>query len=192
MNKGRVEEFSDGVFSIIITIMVLEIPIPKTGDWNQLISASFLNTFIAYLISFVLVGSFWISHHQILEELKTVRVGFMWLNVAALFPISLVPFATAWQGEFSTPAPHFLYGAVYSATLFALWMLSRNVNRQIGTENKAFVRRHGVNTMRLYLVYASLVMTVLSLWIPYASSFGVIAITIAWRFIAAHQNKHKV
>ena len=97
MNKNRLEAFSDGVLAIIITIMVLEIKVPHSTDWNEL--AKLLPVFFSYIISFLLVGIYWGNHHHMLYTLKRVNSSIIWANLSLLFWLSLVPFATGWMGE---------------------------------------------------------------------------------------------
>lgn len=97
MNKNRLEAFSDGVFAIIITIMVLEIKIPHGGELADL--QPLIPTFISYLLSFIYVGIYWGNHHHMLHPVKRISPAIMWSNMSLLFVLSLIPFATGWMGE---------------------------------------------------------------------------------------------
>jgi uncharacterized membrane protein len=97
MTKTRLEAFSDGVLAIIITIMVLEIKVPHSADWNELIKL--LPVFFSYVISFLLVGIYWGNHHHLLHTLTRINSGIILSNLNLLFWLSLVPFATGWMGE---------------------------------------------------------------------------------------------
>ena len=97
MNKNRLEAFSDGVLAIIITIMVLEIKVPKTQDLEGL--KHLFPIFAAYILSFALVGVYWNNHHHLLHSLKKVNSPIMWANLNLLFWLSLIPFGTKWMGE---------------------------------------------------------------------------------------------
>ena len=96
MNKSRLEAFSDGVFAIIITIMVLELKVPVGTSWDVI--QPLLPVFFSYVLSFVYVGIYWNNHHHILKTVRTVNAGIMWANMHLLFWLSLVPFATGWMG----------------------------------------------------------------------------------------------
>ena len=91
------EAFSDGVIAILITIMVLELHAPESADWAGL--RPVLPTFLAYVLSFVIVGIYWANHHHLLQLAENVNGGILWANLHLLFWLSLVPFATAWMGE---------------------------------------------------------------------------------------------
>ncbi len=71
MSKGRLEAFSDGVIAIIITIMVLELKVPREPDLNAL--RPLLPLFLSYLLSFVFVGIYWNNHHHLLQAVRQVN-----------------------------------------------------------------------------------------------------------------------
>src|SRR5438045_8518222 len=97
MHKGRLEAFSDGVFAIIITIMVLELKVPHGADLAAL--APLLPVFLCYVLSFVYVGIYWNNHHHLLQAVQHVKGGVLWANLHLLFWLSLFPFVTGWMGE---------------------------------------------------------------------------------------------
>jgi len=97
MTKTRLEAFSDGVIAIIITIMVLELEIPKEASWHAL--KDLWPDFLSYIISFTMLGIYWGNHHHLIHTIKEVNSGIMWANLLLLFWLSLMPFATGWMGE---------------------------------------------------------------------------------------------
>jgi uncharacterized membrane protein len=97
MNKSRLEAFSDGVFAIIITIMVLEIKMPQGSTWQAL--AGIAPAFFSYVISFIFIGIYWGNHHHLLHTLKMVSWPIMLANLNLLFWLSLLPLGTNWMGE---------------------------------------------------------------------------------------------
>ena len=126
MSKGRLEAFSDGVFAILITIMVLELHAPEGNTFEAL--RPLLPKFISYILSFIYVAIYWNNHHHMFQIVKHVNGKVLWCNTLLLFCISLIPFVTAWMGEnhFSAP-PVALYGIVllmaslsYPLLLFSL------------------------------------------------------------------------
>jgi uncharacterized membrane protein len=111
MGKNRLEAFSDGVFAIIITIMVLELKIPKGSDFASLIPV--LPAFISYVLSFVYLGIYWNNHHHMLQATERVNGAVLWANLHLLFWLSLFPVVTAWVGDnHFAPAPMALYGVI--------------------------------------------------------------------------------
>src|SRR5215471_8394639 len=103
MSKGRLEAFSDGVFAVIITIMVLDMKVPRGADLQAL--KPVLPVFLCYVLSFVNVGIYWSNHHHLLHASERVTGGILWANLVLLFALSLLPFTTAWMGENYAPVP---------------------------------------------------------------------------------------
>ena len=111
MSKGRLEAFSDGVIAILITIMVLELTVPHGTDWEAL--RPLVPVFLAYVLSFVVLGIYWNNHHHLLQAAHRINGRILWANLHLLFWLSLVPFATRWMGESGlAPLPTAAYGAV--------------------------------------------------------------------------------
>uniref|UniRef100_I2Q4D4 Putative integral membrane protein n=1 Tax=Desulfovibrio sp. U5L TaxID=596152 RepID=I2Q4D4_9BACT len=122
MGKGRLEAFSDGVIAILITIMVLELKVPR-GETLEALSP-LLSTFLSYLLSFVYLGIYWNNHHHMLHATQHVSGGILWANLHLLFWLSLIPFATGWMGENNfAAAPSALYGAILLCAAIAYTML---------------------------------------------------------------------
>jgi uncharacterized membrane protein len=97
MNKTRIEAFSDGVFAIIITIMVLELKIPEGTSWE--VVRPLVPKFMSYLLSFIFVAIYWNNHHHLMHTARRVNAAIMWGNAHLLFWLSLIPFITGWMGE---------------------------------------------------------------------------------------------
>jgi uncharacterized membrane protein len=111
MGKGRLEAFTDGVIAIIITIMVLEMKVPKGADFAALQSS--LPAFLAYVLSYVNVGIFWNNHHHMLHATERIDGKVLWANLFLLFWLSLVPFVIRWMDETGfTALPTAAYGVV--------------------------------------------------------------------------------
>ncbi len=124
MHKGRLEAFSDGVFAVIITIMVLDLHVPKGTNFAAL--QSLLPVFTSYIMSFIYVGVYWNNHHHLLHAAERVSGGVLWANLHLLFWLSLVPFTTAWLGESSlSPIPVAIYGTVLLLAGVAYYILTR-------------------------------------------------------------------
>jgi uncharacterized membrane protein len=98
MNTSRLEAFSDGVFAIIITIMVIEFSAPNSASFEALL----INTplFLAYVLSFAFIAIYWNNHHHLLHATAHAHGDILWANIHLLFWLSLVPFATSWMGKF--------------------------------------------------------------------------------------------
>lgn len=112
MEKARLEAFSDGVFAIVITLLILEIRLPEV-DYAHLPQAlrEVLPRIMAYVMSFFIIGLYWVSHHNSMHPLKKVDRVFLWLNMVLLLFVSFLPFPTALLGRYPFKAlPIVLYG----------------------------------------------------------------------------------
>jgi len=124
MSTGRMEAFSDGVIAILITIMVLELKVPRGVSLAAL--SAFVPVFSTYVLSFVFLGIYWNNHHHLFQAVRQVDGRILWANLHLLFWLSLVPFATAWMGEnHSAPVPVAVYGVVLLFAGCAYFILSR-------------------------------------------------------------------
>src|SRR2546423_3195184 len=135
MTSERIAAFSDGVIAIIITIMVLELRVPHGSDINAL--AALLPVFLAYILSFILVGIYWSNHHHLLYLTDRITGGILWANLHLLFWLSLMPFATGWMGEnHFAPLPTALYGAVLLFAGIAYYILEQLIVRKQDADSR--------------------------------------------------------
>ena len=157
MNTTRLEAFSDAVFAIILTIMVLEFKVPHGDELADLLPL--WPVFISYVLSFVYVGIYWNNHHHIFHMVQSVNGSVLWANLGVLFWLSLLPFSTAWMGENHFAA---IPMAVYC---FVLWMCAVSTHFLV----KAIFRHEGLDSALQQTVgdmrknQASLVLTTLSM-----------------------------
>jgi uncharacterized membrane protein len=163
---ARVEAFSDGVFAIAITLLVLNIHIPTNEDAAKSGLASALLSqwpvYLAYLSSFVTILIMWMGHHNLFRYIVRVDYAFLILNGLFLLGVTLVPVPTAILARFvqSSPSESALSAALYSgmffylATLFnVMWIYASSGSRLVeGYElPRAIKLRYAVGPL-LYLV----------------------------------------
>jgi uncharacterized membrane protein len=131
MKTARLEAFSDGVFAVIITIMVLEMKVPHGADLAAL--RPVLPVFLSYILSFVFLGIYWNNHHHMLHAVRQIRGPTLWANLHLLFWLSLTPFVTDWMGEnnFAT-WPVLLYGVVLISAACAYTILEQSLIKHEG------------------------------------------------------------
>jgi uncharacterized membrane protein len=105
-NTGRVEAFSDGVFAIAITLLILDIRLPDTRDAATLSDAGLRDellglwpSYLAYLVSFLLIGMIWINHHRMFHHIVRVDGRMLGLNVLLLADVAFLPFPTSVLAE---------------------------------------------------------------------------------------------
>ncbi len=134
MGKSRFEAFSDGVIAIIITIMVLEMKVPR-GE-SVAVLAPLIPVFLSYLLSFVYLGIYWNNHHHMLHASHKVTGPMLWANLHLLFWLSLVPFSTGWMGQnHFAPVPSALYGVVLLMAAIAYWILQQRIIASQGPDS---------------------------------------------------------
>lgn len=107
----RLAAFSDNVFAVIITIMVLQLRFPIEPTFRALVEL--WPTAISYAVSCVLITIVWMNHHFLLRFARVSTPRLILSNFAHMFPASLVPFSTAWLAETRIAAvPAFVYASV--------------------------------------------------------------------------------
>ena len=90
----RLAAYSDAVFAVIVTVMVLELKAPEQATFLAL--WPLWPTAISYAVSYLFIAIIWINHHYLMRFVATPTLGLIWINFAHLFLVSLLPFATAW------------------------------------------------------------------------------------------------
>lgn len=92
ISTNRLEAFSDGVFAIVITLLVLELRLPQGAGPLAPKLAAMVPQFMAYAIAFIIVGMTWIGHHGLFHLISRTDKTLMWLNLLVLICVSFVPF----------------------------------------------------------------------------------------------------
>ena len=140
---GRIEAFSDGVFAIAITLLIIEIHVPSREHAESL-GHELLRTwpsYLGYLTSFLTIGVMWINHHHVFDLIDRVDRTMLLLNTLLLMMIAFVPFPTAVLAQFietdGARAAAVLYGATLTLTAlnyFVWWRYASSGRRLIAPE----------------------------------------------------------
>jgi uncharacterized membrane protein len=134
MRKERLEAFSDGVIAIIITIMVLEIKVPKGDKLADL--KPLIPIISSYVLSFIYLAIYWNNHHHMMHTVKRVTGDILWANLHLLFWLSLVPFVTGWMGEnHFAQMPLALYGIILLMAAIAYYILQTRIISNHGPDS---------------------------------------------------------
>jgi len=103
MASGRLEALGDGIFSVAMTILVIELELPavKGGSWNDFVHAmnESWRGFLCYMISFVVLGIMWFGHRMMFEYIGRTNRYFIFLGVLFYMVVCLVPFSTRFLAE---------------------------------------------------------------------------------------------
>jgi uncharacterized membrane protein len=155
---GRIEAFSDAVFAIAITIMVLDLRFPEqVAEWttSPVILLPLLPKFVSYVMSFVVIGIMWVNHHQIMPTAPIATRQLMWWNNNLLFWASLIPLVTRFLGDHPVlPLAVALYGLVLGANILAFALLRLRIVRM--TETGAALDAHHTRILRRNILGAAL------------------------------------
>ncbi|MBF6593154.1 MAG: DUF1211 domain-containing protein [Thermaceae bacterium] len=119
---GRLEAFSDGVFAIAITLLILEIQVPKGLELGRLTPAllQLWPAYLAFLTSFATIGIIWINHHQMFELLRRSNQTLLLLNLLLLLGVTFLPYPTQLVAEYMGHPDESVAVLVYTATLLLI------------------------------------------------------------------------
>ena len=135
MDKNRLEAFSDGVLAIVITIMILELSLPKGDTLKDFLSQGPL--IASYAISYLFIAIYWVNHHLLFNRALRINVKILWCNIAWLFIMSFIPFATAWVGKHPNSfAPLAIYFADMAFACFAFHIMFYLIIKENGGQFK--------------------------------------------------------
>ncbi len=144
MGRGRTEAFSDGVFTIAATLLVLGIRVPQVAD-GQLLRALLDRwpDYFAYGVSFIVIGNMWVNHHSLFRHLVRIDRPFLYANLMLLMFVALLPFPTAvFAASFGQEQNLHIAAAAYSIEMLcislsftAIWLTA--FSRKLMTETMA-------------------------------------------------------
>ena len=125
-NAHRVAAYSDAVFAVIVTVMVLELRAPEQPAFSAL--WPLWPTAISYAVSYLFIAIIWINHRYLMRLVGSPTLRLIWLNFAHLFLVSLLPFATAWIARTGlASSPVVLYGGLFVCVDIAYNIFEREV-----------------------------------------------------------------
>jgi uncharacterized membrane protein len=165
-NAERLIIFSDGVFAIIITILVLELRAPESASFGALLEL--WPEVLSYAVSYLFLAIVWVNHHHLLQYADAATPRLIWANFAHLFSMSLLPFSTAWMSRTElAPAPVALYAGVFVLVNATYVLLIRELvdgsHRDIPAEVRRMMRIRSVATLAIFAT-ASLLALKWPLW----------------------------
>ena len=182
LTRSRLDSLSDGVIAVILTIMVLELKVPSVHEMTD--RAALLSNariFAIYLLSFVQVGIYWVNHHYLLDDVKTVTHGILWSNLALLFTLSLIPFGVEWIGSRGiAPVPVAVYAVCFLLPALTWAVLAGVIGRRTGVPPAAGL---GKQVFSAGTTLAAVFVAFLSPW----CALGMIAVVAAAWLVPPHR-----
>jgi uncharacterized membrane protein len=168
----RIYAFSDGVFAIIITIMILELKKPEEATFDALFQL--WTTWLSYGVSYIFIAIVWLNHHYLMRYARSAKLRLMWANFAHLFSVSLIPFLTDWVSDTRMQSvPVIMYAFVFilvNATY--LWLIWEthcdNMGRAVPNRARKLLHLRSFITLTLFTTAM-----IVSFWVPFLG-FGLI------------------
>jgi uncharacterized membrane protein len=150
----RVSGFSDGVFAVLITVLVLDLRPPELPTFSALLLL--WPTWLSYAVIYLFIAIVWTNHHYLMRYATEANLRLLWFNFAHLFSMSLLPLATAWMAKSElAPQPVAFYAAVFflvNATYTCLvWeLISRIPVDQVSLTVRRIMRIRSMTTLCLF------------------------------------------
>jgi len=149
----RLATYSDAVFAVIVTIMVLELKAPDAPAFSAL--WPLWPTAISYAVSYLFIAIIWINHHYLMRLVGPPTLRLIWINFAHLFMVSLVPFATAWVARTRLASPAIvLYAGLFICIDIAYNVFEREVFRaepsQVSARTRRMARRRSLAVLAIF------------------------------------------
>jgi uncharacterized membrane protein len=150
--------FSDAIFAVLITVLVLELRPPELPTFKALLLL--WPTWLSYAVSYLFIAIVWINHHHLLRYATAATPRLMWFNFAHLFSVSLLPLSTAWMAVSKlAPQPVAFYAAVFflvNATYMALiWeLVERAPVKEVSRKERRIMRLRSTATLCVFGIAA--------------------------------------
>ena len=176
ITADRLAMFSDAVFAVIVTIMVLELKAPEEAAFSALLPL--WPIVISYAVSYLFIAIIWINHHYLMRFVGVPTLKLIWINFVHLFMVSLLPFATAWVARTRLSSPAVVsYAALFVSVDIAYNFFEREVlicaaDRLLPRRTRRMARR------RSLIVLAGFTTSMLVAFVVPRIAFGLICIAL--------------
>jgi uncharacterized membrane protein len=154
----RLSAFSDGVFAVLITVLVLDLRPPEQPTFKALLSL--WPTWLSYAVSYLFIAIVWTNHHYLMRYATEASPRLLWFNFAHLFSMSLLPLSTAWMAVSElAPQPVAFYAAVFflvNATyVLLIWeLIDRAPHREVSPRVRKVMYFRSITTLCLFAAAA--------------------------------------
>lgn len=150
----RLASYSDAVFAVIVTIMVLELKAPDQAAFSSLLPL--WTTAVSYAVSYLFIAIIWINHHHFMRLAGAPTLRLMWINFAHLFLVSLLPFATSWAARTNLAAsPVAFYAGLFVCIDIVYNMFEREVlakSEHMAQHTRRRVRRRSLAVLATFFI----------------------------------------
>ena len=189
MNSERFEALIDAIVAIIITIIVLDLPIPEVVSWSSLFALRM--NFFAYFVSFLLCYNFWNNHQKFFGYIEKIDHRVMWLGAGSMFVLSFIPYLTSLiTNDFNALFPLFLYGLIF--ILIDLFFLkSCYILKNIDEDNVELTNRINIITKKITIIILIIVIGMVIGYVAYPpavlySCFGCLIASWAMSYLGIY------
>jgi uncharacterized membrane protein len=154
----RLTLFSDAVFAVLITVLVLELRPPELPTFKALLSL--WPTWLSYAVSYLFIAIVWVNHHHLMRYATEASARLMWFNFAHLFSVSLLPLSTAWMAVSKlAPQPVAFYASVFFLVnityLCLIWeLIERAPVSEVSVKERRIMRFRSITTLCVFGVAA--------------------------------------
>ncbi|UTX49023.1 TMEM175 family protein [Chryseobacterium sp. MA9] len=187
----RIEGFSDAVFAIAVTLLVLDLHFPqensiKSGNDLMIFLSNQWPSFLAFILSFFSIFIMWVNHHKIFKQIYSRNSAIMFANGLILFLVSAVSYPTALLARYFDGQASSVVVAIYTS-IFVLINLAYNLLWFVATRNKKLLRpgitNAAIKQIRnnyLYGLPIYIIALILSFWFPAVSLLIILGLWIFW------------
>jgi len=178
MKPERLNAFTDGIMAVAITIIVLELPIPKQPGLRALIPE--LPLLGLYALAFTKVGIYWTNHHHMLQAVKRIDGRVLLMNLLLLFWLSLIPFVIRWVGQAGITSDTVVaFGAIMLLSALSYAFLKRALIRCEG-EDSRIAQATGRDMKGRLSLAAYAIALVIAYFAPLVAILIYIAVSLMW------------
>ncbi|HQW83639.1 MAG TPA: TMEM175 family protein [Ferruginibacter sp.] len=194
--------FSDAVFAIAITLLIIEIKVPeldKSSVSDKLLGqelAHLIPRFAGFIISFLIIGLYWTVHHRIFAYVDHYNSKLLWLNLFFLFSIVLMAFSSGFYGEYANridllyPYGFYCFNVCITGVLnFLLWRYISSKKSGISNQHITTERRNYGSFRSLVVPFAFFISFIVCFWNPFISRYMPILIPIMMRIAKTYYKK---
>jgi uncharacterized membrane protein len=193
LTTNRIESLSDGVFAIVLTLMVFQIRVPDVSPdqlWPRLMVQA--PEFYSYAVSFILVGIYWVAHHNMYHLVKRSTRPLLWMNLVFLMFVGFVPYSVALVGRYADiQRVMIIYGVhlmIISGLLFLQWWyVTRHKELLVSPLNPQFVRSVDVKILQAPVVC---VLAILTSFVSVRGSYLLYLLTIVLYLLPTRMDKY--